>query len=91
MNSTTPKELSYYLALNYEMVIRKMTRSESGSDEPRYLVQIPLIDGVMAEGQTPQEALASLEDVKRLAFELMLKQGKEIPEPALEPDMEIAA
>ncbi|MDZ7291686.1 MAG: type II toxin-antitoxin system HicB family antitoxin [candidate division KSB1 bacterium] len=45
----------------------------------------------MAEGETPQEALANLENVKRLAFELMLKQGEEIPEPVFATDTEIAA
>ena len=91
MNSTTPKDLSYYLALNYEIVIRKMTRAELGSNEQLFLAQIPLIDGIMAEGKTSQEALANLEKVKHLAFELLLKQGKEIPEPAFEADAEILA
>jgi predicted RNase H-like HicB family nuclease len=61
-----------------------MRRDEAGGNELRYIAQIPLIDGLMAEGKTAQEALANLETVKRLAFELMLKQGKEIPEPEFE-------
>jgi predicted RNase H-like HicB family nuclease len=90
MNSTLQKNVNYYLTLNYEIVLRKMTRAESGSSEQRYLAQIPLLDGLMAEGETPQAALANLENVKRLAFELMLKQGKEIPEPAFESEIEMA-
>jgi predicted RNase H-like HicB family nuclease len=91
MKSNLQKHIDYYLSLNYEIVIRKMTRTEAGTSESRYIAQIPLIDGLMAEGETPQEALANLEIVKRLAFELMLKQGKEIPEPVFAGDTELAA
>ncbi len=85
------KNLDYYLSLNYEVLIRKMWPDEAGTNALRYIAQIPLIDGLMAEGQTPQEALANLEIVKRLAFELMLKQSKEIPEPEFEKDTALAA
>jgi predicted RNase H-like HicB family nuclease len=84
MKSAIQKKIDYYLALNYEITLRKLTPVEAGNDETRYLAQIPLITGLMAEGQTAQEALENLENVKRLAFELMLEQGKEIPEPAFE-------
>lgn len=80
------KSLDYYLSRNYEILIRKMRRDEIGAGELRYLAQIPLIDGLLAEGKTPQEALANLEIVKRLAFELMLQQGKSIPEPEFEAE-----
>lgn len=85
------KNLDYYLSLNYEVLIRKMRRDEAGTNEPRFIAQIPLIDGLIAEGETSQEALSNLEIVKRLAFELMLKQGKEIPEPEFEKDTALAA
>ena len=81
MNRFIERDLDYYLGLNYEVTLRRMSRAESGSDEVRYLARISLISGLMAEGTTAEEALANLESVKRLAFELMLKQGKEIPEP----------
>lgn len=82
MKTDFQNNLAYYLSLNYEITLRKMTRAEAGSNEPCYLAQIPLLVGVMAEGKEPQEALANLERVKRMAFELMLAQGKNIPEPA---------
>jgi predicted RNase H-like HicB family nuclease len=91
MKSNLQKNIDYYLSLNYEIVIRKMTLAEAGTSKSRYIAQIPLVDGLMAEGETPQEALANLETVKRLAFELILKQGKEIPEPVFAIDTEIAA
>jgi len=75
------KNLDYYLSRDYEILIRKMRREEAGAGALHFIAQIPLIDGLMAEGETPQEALANLESVKRLAFALMLKQGKSIPEP----------
>lgn len=84
MKTDPQKKLDFYLSLNYEITLRKMTLAEAGSNEPQYLAQIPLLEGVMAEGKNPQEALANLERVKRLAFELMLAQGKSIPEPVRE-------
>jgi predicted RNase H-like HicB family nuclease len=84
MSANRRKDLEYYLSLNYEITLRKMTRAEAGSNEPRYVAQIPLLKGVMAEGKEPQEALANLERVKRMAFELMLAQGKDIAEPVPE-------
>ena len=81
MKRKESKDLAYYLSLNYEVVIRKMTAAESGVSTPPYIAQIPLIDGLVAEGQTPQKALENLEKVKRLAFQLMIDQGKSIPEP----------
>jgi len=90
MNTNFQKDLDYYLSLNYEITLRKMTATEAGASDRRYLAQIPLIDGLMAEGETPQEALAHLEIVKRLAFELMLEQDKEIPEPRFEIAAEAA-
>jgi len=90
MNTTLSKNLDYYLSLNYEVTLRKMTAAEAGASERRYLAQIPLIDGLMAEGETPQETLTHLEIVKRLAFELMLEQGKKIPEPRFEIAAEAA-
>jgi predicted RNase H-like HicB family nuclease len=90
MSSTLQKGIDYYASLNYEITLRKMTRGEAGAGELRYLAQIPLIEGLIAEGTTPQEALANLEAVKRLAFELMLKQGKEIPEPVFENEAKLS-
>lgn len=90
MNSTLHKDVDYYLSVNYEITLRKMTRSEAGAGELRYLAQIPLIEGLMAEGKTAEEALANLDTVKRLAFELMLKQGKKIPEPMFENETELS-
>jgi len=84
VKTDSQKDLEHYLSLNYEITLRKISRAEAGSNEPRYLAQIPLLEGVMAEGKEPQEALSNLERVKRLSFELMLAQGKNIPEPALE-------
>ncbi len=84
MKTDPQKDLENYLALNYEVTLRKMTRAEAGSNESRYLAQIPLLEGVRAEGEEPHEAVANLEQVKRLAFELMLAQGKNIPEPLSE-------
>ena len=81
MNSNKSKTIDYFLSLNYEITLRKMTAAEAGTSKPCYFARIPLIDGLMSEGSSPEEALHNLEKVKKMAFELLLKQGKNIPEP----------
>lgn len=90
MNASVRKDIDYYLSLNYEVTLRKMTYAETGSSDTHYVAQIPMIHGLMAEGETPQVALSNLEAVKRLAFELMLQQGKTIPEPRPEMNLTTA-
>ena len=80
------KDIDYYLSLNYEIILRRMTSGEAGTPKRWFMAQICLVDGLIAEGETPQEALDNLESVKRMAFELMLKQGKAIPEPEFETE-----
>ena len=83
MNTSLGKNIEYYMSLNYEVTLRKMTHAEIGSNCTQYLALSPVIKGLMAAGDTPQQALSNLERVKRLAFELMLQQRKTIPEPHL--------
>jgi predicted RNase H-like HicB family nuclease len=69
------KTLEYYLPLLYPIVL--IPDAKDGT----WYARIPLLTGCMADGATPTEALAALEEVKRLWFEASLKHGHTIPEP----------
>ncbi|WP_406678093.1 toxin-antitoxin system HicB family antitoxin [Neomoorella carbonis] len=71
------KTLDYYLNLNYEVSLRRLTEEEGGG----WLASIPLLPGCMSDGETPGEALANLEDAKRGWIETALMLQRDIPEP----------
>ncbi|WP_406676402.1 toxin-antitoxin system HicB family antitoxin [Neomoorella carbonis] len=71
------KTLDYYLNLNYEVSLRRLTEEEGGG----WLASIPLLPGCMSDGETPAEALANLEDAKRGWIETALALQRDIPEP----------
>jgi predicted RNase H-like HicB family nuclease len=71
------KTLDYYLNLNYEVSLRRLTEEEGGG----WLASIPLLPGCMSDGETPVEALANLEDAKRGWIETALALQRDIPEP----------
>ncbi len=48
-----------------------------------YCAEVKGIPGLCAYGETVPEAVEQLEIVKKSAFELMLKQGKNIPLPTI--------
>jgi predicted RNase H-like HicB family nuclease len=71
------KDLAYYMGLKYPAEIRE---GASGG----YFVTNPDLDGCMAEGETPDEALAHLADSRELWIESRLTAGRPVPEPSIE-------
>ncbi|MCL6447840.1 MAG: type II toxin-antitoxin system HicB family antitoxin [Armatimonadetes bacterium] len=71
------KDLNYYLDLNYEIKLRKLTEEEGGG----WLAEIPLLPGCISDGETPEEALANIEDAKKCWIETCLELGRSVPEP----------
>ena len=69
------KSVEYYLSLPYPVVLIP------DSDDGTWYAKIPSLEGCMADGDTPAEALGALEEVKQLWFEASLKHGHVIPEP----------
>lgn len=68
------KDLAYYLALPYTI--------ELIPDEDGYwFARIPLLEGCMTNGNSREDALAMLDDAKKLWLETALQLGKTIPEP----------
>ncbi len=71
------KDLSYYLNLNYDIKIRRLTEEEGGG----WFAEIPLLSGCMSDGETVEQLLVNIEDAKKCWFESCLESGRPIPEP----------
>lgn len=71
------KDLNYYLKLNYEIKIRKLT-SEEGDG---WFAEIPLLPGCISDGETPEEAIFNISDAKKCWVETCLELGRPVPEP----------
>jgi predicted RNase H-like HicB family nuclease len=71
-----PKNLEYYLSLEYPATIRRMP-------DGQYCAEIPLLKGCCGYGRTADEALAELEGVKQTVLETWLEKGRPIPEPVV--------
>jgi antitoxin HicB len=71
------KDLNYYAGLEYEIKLRKLTKEEGGG----WFAEIPLLPGCMADGETVEEAIESLNDAKINWIETALELGRMIPEP----------
>lgn len=71
------KDLNYYLNLNYEIKIRKLSSEEGGG----WFAEIPFLPGCMSDGETPEEAIANLNDAKKCWIEACLELGRPVPEP----------
>ena len=78
----TEKNLEYYMRLPYKIEI---VPDEEGDG---YHAEIPDLKGCMAFGETIEEALNTLEDVKKAWLEIALERGWSIAEPV---DLELRA
>ncbi len=67
------RDLNYYLNLRYEV---KMIGAAGA-----WAAAIPALPDCVAEGKTPQEAMAKLEEAKKIWIENRLKSGQPVPEP----------
>ncbi len=78
------KTLQYYLDLNYPIEIRKIPEEEGGG----YSASIPFLGkyAFVGDGETIDEALTSLENIKSYLFEKYLQEGIPIPEPPEEEE-----
>ena len=72
------KDLAYYLALSYPVQLTH----QSEDDDEYWLAELLDLPGCMADGSSPDEALESLEEAKRLWIETQIEDGYEVPEPA---------
>ena len=71
------KNKDYYMDLNYELKIRKLTEDDGGG----WFAEIPQLPGCMSDGETIEEAIKNLNDAKETWIETSLELGRLIPEP----------
>ncbi len=70
------KPLDHYLGLEYPVIL--VAEPEGG-----YTALHPDLKGCVAVGETPGEALANLEEARRLWLEVAYECGDEIPLPGM--------
>ena len=73
------KNINYYLELPYKMEILPIPEDEGGG----FMATLPELgrEVFIGDGDTVQEALESLESIKKIMFEEYLRNGVNIPEP----------
>lgn len=74
------KDLSYYLNLPYEIIVRKLTDDEGGG----YFAYYKDFKGIMGDGESEAEAIADVKEAFKGAIEVMIEMGDFICEPASE-------
>ncbi|MEO3734427.1 toxin-antitoxin system HicB family antitoxin [Lactiplantibacillus plantarum] len=72
------KNLNYFMSLNYDSVLKKITETDG---EEYYRATVPLLPGVVAYGDTPEEVYQELDAAKKVWVEKCLADGIKIPEP----------
>jgi len=66
------KNLDYYLSLRYPVEIIPIPEEEGGG----YMARMPQFgDAIIGDGDTPEEALADLEEFKKKGFVIFWRQG----------------
>ena len=80
------KDLEYYMKLNYPLEVTQVSQEEGGG----FIITIPALGraSMNAYGETFEEALALLNEIKRESFARWLNEGLPIPVPAEEAEEE---
>lgn len=71
------KDLDYYMGLEYDLRIRKLSENDGGG----WFAEIPLLPGCMADGESVEEAVDNLNAAKKSWIETSIELGREVPEP----------
>ena len=71
MNQKRTEELA---SRNYPVLLRR-------DSEGDFIAEVPDLPGCLTDGKTAGEAIANLEDAKRVWIEIALDKGLDIPEP----------
>lgn len=73
------KDLSYYMSLPYQEVIKS-------AKEGGYVGYVPDLKGCITQAETKAEIVEMLEDAKKCWIEAALEDGLDIPEPLSDED-----
>ena len=68
---------SHYTAIDYPVELSRWDEDE----ESYWVTEIPDLPGCVADGDTPDAAVESLKEAKRLWIEARLENGHPVPEP----------
>jgi antitoxin HicB len=68
------KSVEYYMNLPYKIELQR-------DPEGGWFVQVKELPGCMSQGETPEEAIAMIQDAMRGWIEVSLEDGDPIPEP----------
>jgi antitoxin HicB len=71
------KNIEYYMSLPYHTILEQWDDGRG----PYWVARVAELPHCMIHGNTPQEAVSELEEVKRDWIESNLKRGIKIPEP----------
>ena len=82
MTKEANKKLKEYMSLSYSII----TKQYEDNGKIRFGLKIPDLPGVWADGETIEEAYASLIETKQIWFETYLEKGIDIPKPVSEKD-----
>lgn len=64
------------------------SRQVLADEDGRFIASVPELDGCFADGETPQEALETLDEVLHGWLAIAIEEGRDLPEPRrLEADM----
>jgi antitoxin HicB len=74
------KTVDYYMNLPYTIELRQDPEDEG------WFVRVKELRGCMSEGDTPEQALAMIQEAMELWLEVSLEEGIPIPEPRPEED-----
>jgi predicted RNase H-like HicB family nuclease len=69
----------------YPVVIRPLSKDDGGG----FIALIPDLPGCMSDGDTPQEALANVQDAIEVWIEAAHDMGRPIPEPTPEEPQQL--
>lgn len=74
-NQSLQKDLAYYMALPYPIVLIE------DEDDGTWFVEIPLLRGCMSVGDDPNEAIRMIRDAQKGWLTVALESEVAIPEP----------
>lgn len=77
------KTLEHYLSLPYHIVL---THDEDEEGNSGYVAEVQEMPGCISQGDTADEAVASVRDAMVGWITVALEDGKRIPVPVLEPE-----
>lgn len=75
----TKKDINYYYKLPYKIIVERWDDGEGAY----YLARVAELPHCVIHGNTPEEAVSEIEEVKRDWIKSNMKRGLKIPEPVI--------